>query len=133
MCNHFNQNIFLAAGLYYLAELVEEYTVMTAKVIRLLTTVRMQSLFGKRSLIDMIFDTLDYILYIREPVPFRVLSYRNGIVRHCVSSLTLCSTTIISILHGDLTTIFGSSWYVPVCNIVHLQIDARHICSLMLV
>ena len=33
-------NFFSAAGLYYLAELVEEYTVLTAKIIRTLTTVR---------------------------------------------------------------------------------------------
>lgn len=30
---------YVAAGLYYLAELVEEYTVMTAKVIRYITLV----------------------------------------------------------------------------------------------
>ncbi len=34
----------LAAGLYYLAELVEEYTVATAKVIRWITMVRQRML-----------------------------------------------------------------------------------------
>ena len=36
---------FIAAGLYYLAELVEEYTVYTAKVIRVLTVVSREKLY----------------------------------------------------------------------------------------
>ena len=35
--------LFSAAGLYYLAELVEEFTVLTAKIIKVMTTVRLKS------------------------------------------------------------------------------------------
>ena len=43
ICVNKNVFLFLAAGLYYLAELVEEYTVATGKIIRWITLVSIRS------------------------------------------------------------------------------------------
>ena len=71
--------MFSAAGLYYLAELVEEYTVATGKIIRWMTLVSSQIILNEKFKVEETsskfneFPNLyiyfsDYVLYIRMSV-----------------------------------------------------------------
>ena len=106
---------FSAAGLYYLAELVEEYTVVAGKVIRWIIIVKLISIHHFISITDFLFmfqcSLVIYLcLFLFEPLPLTMIIC--GVASHIMHILILKTFPYFALTSFPFISAVGKKFYL---------------------